>query len=414
MRFTDNFVKPNYTANLKKVGGNVTQLSSTPGTIASLELRGSYNNIAPLTISAKINPLLAKPYLDLQAEVKGVELTSLSTYAAKYAGYAIEKGKLSLTVNYKIENDELQAQNRVFIDQLTFGDTRSDSPDATSLPVKLAVSLLKNRKGEIDLDLPISGTLSDPEFSVGGLVVKVIVNLLTKAVTSPFALLGSLFDGGEEMSMVAFDPGRANISETMQKRLENLAKALADRPALKLEITAVVDPENDREGVKRASIERKVEALKQQDSEKDTEGETASVEVSAEEYPALLERVYRAEKFPKPRNMIGLTKSLPVAEMEKLMLAHTTVDDEDLQNLGKRRARRVRDWLIEHGVDAERIFLLPVKMEEGGRPETGAETKADEEKRQTDEADKGEEKAADEGKQKDKPAGNGRVEFSLK
>ena len=414
VRFTDNFVKPNYTANLKKVGGNVTQLSSTPGTIASLELRGSYNNIAPLTISAKINPLLAKPYLDLQAEVKGVELTSLSTYAAKYAGYAIEKGKLSLTVNYKIENDELQAQNRVFIDQLTFGDTRSDSPDATSLPVKLAVSLLKNRNGEIDLDLPISGTLSDPEFSVGGLVVKVIVNLLTKAVTSPFALLGSLFDGGEEMSMVAFDPGRANISETMQKRLENLAKALADRPALKLEITAVVDPENDREGVKRASIERKVEALKQQDSEKDTEGETASVEVSAEEYPALLERVYRAEKFPKPRNMIGLTKSLPVAEMEKLMLAHTTVDDEDLQNLGKRRARRVRDWLIEHGVDAERIFLLPVKMEEGGRPETGAETKADEEKRQTDEADKGEEKAADEGKQKDKPAGNGRVEFSLK
>ena len=118
VRFTDNFVKPNYTANLKKVGGNVTQLSSTPGTIASLELRGSYNNIAPLTISAKINPLLAKPYLDLQAEVKGVELTSLSTYAAKYAGYAIEKGKLSLTVNYKIENDQLQAQNRVFIDQL--------------------------------------------------------------------------------------------------------------------------------------------------------------------------------------------------------------------------------------------------------------------------------------------------------
>ena len=87
--------------------------------------------------------------------MKGVELTSLSTYAAKYAGYAIEKGKLSLTVNYKIEDDQLQAQNRVFIDQLTFGDKRSDSPNATSLPVKLAVSLLKNCNGEIDLDLPI-------------------------------------------------------------------------------------------------------------------------------------------------------------------------------------------------------------------------------------------------------------------
>ena len=214
--------------------------------------------------------------------------------------------------------------------------------------------------------------------------------------------------------MVAFDPGRANISEAMQKRLENLAKALADRPALKLEITAVVDPENDREGLKRAGIDRKVQALKRQDSEKDTEGETAPVEVSAEEYPALLERVYRAEKFPKPRNMIGLTKSLPVAEMEKLMLAHATVNDEDLQNLGERRARRVRDWLAEHGVASERIFLLPVKVEEGGRPATGAEAKTDEEKRQTDDADKGEAKPADEGQPQDKPAGNGRVEFSLK
>ena len=386
VRFTDNFVKPNYTANLRKIGGNVTNLSSAPGTVANLELRGSYDDIAPLTIGAKINPLSAKPYLDLQAEVKGVELTSLSTYAAKYAGYAIEKGKLSLTVNYKIEDDQLQAQNRVFIDQLTFGENRIDSPEATSLPVKLAVSLLKNRAGQIDLDLPISGTLSDPEFSIGGVIVKVIVNLLSKAVTAPFALLGSLFEGGEEMSTVEFAPGRARISDTAEKRLENLAKALIDRHGLKLEITAVVDPEADREGLKRAGIDRKVTALKREQMG-DEGASTERIEVSAEEYPGLLERVYRAEKFPKPRNMIGLTKSLPVGEMEKLMLANATVEEEDLHNLGDRRARRVRDWLIEHQVPAEQVFLLPTKMEEGsGRKDDD----------------------------KDQQAGKGRVDFSLK
>lgn len=408
IRFTDNFVTPNYTANLKKIGGNVTKLSSDPGTIANLELRGSYDNIAPLTVNAKINPLSAKPYLDLQAEVKGVELTSLSTYAAKYAGYAIEKGKLSLTVNYKIEDDQLQAQNRVFIDQLTFGDKHSNSPDATSLPVKLAVSLLKNRNGEIDLDLPISGTLSDPQFSVGGLVVKVIVNLLSKAVTAPFALLGSMFGGGEEMSVVAFDAGRSTIGENMEKRLENLAKALVDRPGLKLEITAIVDPESDREGLKRASIDRKVQALKQQVGDNDAEDEAESAEVSADEYPTLLERAYQAEKFPKPRNMIGLTKSLPVVEMEKLMLAHTTVSDEDLLVLGERRAKRVFDWLVEHQVDSGRIFLLPVKMADSGS--TSESDMASEDGAEKDHAEKGAGKAAD----GDKPAGKGRVEFSLK
>ena len=162
-------------------------------------MRGNYDNVAPLTIAAQINPLSGKPYLDLQADVKGIELTALSAYSGKYAGYAIDKGKLSLFVKYKIENDQLEAENRVFLDQLTFGDA-VDSPEATSLPVKLAVSLLKNRAGEIDINLPISGSLNDPEFSVGGLVIKVIVNLLGKALTSPFALIGSMFGGGEELS----------------------------------------------------------------------------------------------------------------------------------------------------------------------------------------------------------------------
>ena len=238
-----------------------------------------------------------------------------------------------------------------------------ESPDATKLPVKLAIALLKNGKGEIDINLPISGSLNDPQFSIGGLVVKMIVNLFVKAVTSPFALIGSMFGGGEELSNVEFAPGRATIDAEAQKRLENLSKALIDRPALKLEIEGRVDPENDPEGLKHARIERKVRAAKREDMTKEgVEVESlSSVQVSDEEYPALLERVYRAEKFPKPRNMVGLVKTLPVEEMEKLMLTNSTVDEEDLLDLGDRRAKAVRDWLIEHQVDGDRIFLRPTQ-----------------------------------------------------
>ena len=376
VRFSDNFVKPNYSANLRQIGGRITGLSSESGSVANLELRGSYDNVAPLNVTAKINPLSATPYLDLQAEIKGLELTSFSSYSGKYAGYAIDKGKLSLLVKYKIENDQLEAENRVFLDQLTFGDP-VDSPDATKLPVTLAVSLLKNRNGEIDLDLPISGSLSDPQFSVGGLVVKVIVNLLVKAVTSPFALLGSMFGSGEEMSNVEFDYGRATITPSTQQRLENLAKALADRPALKLEIEGRVDPERDREGLKSARIDRKVRAVKREDLAKQgaDSAATENIEVSEQEYPALLERVYKAEKFPKPRNMIGLVKSLPVDEMEKLLLANSSVDEDDLRALGERRAKAVRDWLVAHEVSADRVFLLPTKLAEAA-DKPGADAKA--------------------------------------
>ena len=363
IRFSDNFVKPNYSANLKKIGGTISGLSSAAESVATLDLRGSYDNLAPLSISGQVNPLSPRPYLDVQAEIKGVELTSLSPYSGKYAGYAIEKGKLSLFVKYKIENNQLSAENRVFLDQLTFGNA-VDSPDATKLPVMLAVALLKNRNGEIDINLPIAGSLDDPEFSVGGLVVKVIMNLLVKAVTSPFALLGSIFGGGEELSNLEFDPGQATITPQAQQRIENLAKALNDRPALKLDIEGRADSDGDTEGLKRARLDQKVRDLKREDLARKggRNGATDVVEVSSGEYPALLERVYRAEKFPKPRNLIGMVKGLPVDEMEKLILANSIVEEEDLRELADRRAKAVLDGLVARQVDGERLFLLPVKL----------------------------------------------------
>ncbi|PKO37679.1 MAG: hypothetical protein CVU33_11805 [Betaproteobacteria bacterium HGW-Betaproteobacteria-6] len=362
VNFSDFFVKPNYTVNLTKLGGRVTNLSSAADTVADLELRGRYANSAPVQILGKLNPLAANAYLDVKADIKGVDLVGFSPYSGKYAGYAIEKGKLSLNVAYKLENKELVADNRLFIDQFTFGE-KVDSPDATTLPVNLAISLLRNNRGEIDLNLPISGSLEDPEFSVGGLIVKVIVNLFVKAVTSPFALLGSMFGSGEELSNVAFPAGRATVDEAAGKKLDVLAKALKERDSLKLEITGRIHPELDREGFKRLGIERAMKAEKLKDLKSAGEGKSLDeIDIAPGEYKLYLTRAYRAAKFPKPRNMIGMLKDLPVEEMEKLMLANAPASDGDLAQLGKERAEAVSAWLVNQGgIAAERLFLVPPK-----------------------------------------------------
>ena len=241
-----------------------------------------------------VNPLKGDLFLDLKAEVKGMELAPLSAYSGKYAGYGIEKGQLSFDVTYKIEDRKLTADNRLVLDQLTFGE-KVESPQATKLPVLLAVSLLRDRNGVIDIKLPISGSLDDPKFSIGGIIVRVIVNLLAKAVTAPFALLGSMFGGGEELAWLEFDPGRSVIPAAGEAKLTTLAKALNDRPALKLEITGRTDPAVDKEGLARVSIDRKVRALKLKDLV--AKGQSVpqdKLEVTKEEYPALLKQIGRA------------------------------------------------------------------------------------------------------------------------
>lgn len=365
VNFSDNFIKPNYSANLEDLGGQVQGLSSDASSNADVDLHGQVNN-APLSIIGKINPLKGDLFLDLKASVKGMELAPLTPYSGKYVGYGIEKGKLSFDVAYKLENRQLTAQNRLVLDQLTFGG-KIESPTATKLPVLLAVSLLKDRHGVIDVNLPIGGSLDDPQFSVGGLIVRVIVNLLTKAITAPFALLGSMFGGGEELSYVEFDLGRATLPKDAEEKLEKLSKALSDRPALKLEITGHADPARDLDGLRRVSIERKVKALKLRDLvKKDESVDPASVTVAPEEYPALLKRVYSDEKFTKPRNAIGLQKDIPVEEMEALMIANAQVGQDDLAALANQRAQTVKDWLLKQGkVPDDRVFLLAAKIGEG-------------------------------------------------
>jgi len=369
VNYSDYFVKPNVSANLTNITGGVSEM--TADTVGDVTLSGEVNGTSPIDVNGRINPFAKDLFLNLNVNAQDIELSPMSPYTIKYASYGIEKGKLSLRLKYLVEHRKLTAENNIYLDQLTFGD-KVESPTAMKLPILLAVSLLKDRNGVIDVTLPVSGSLDDPKFSIGRVILQVLGNLIMKAVTSPFALLGAAFGGGEELAFVDFAPGRATLTPEAETKLKTLAKALSDRPALKMDIAGRIDPEPDREGLKHASVERKIKTqkLKATAGSGTPADSVDAVVIEPGEYEQYLTAAYKAEKFPKPRNFIGIAKSLPVPEMEQLMFTNAQATDEDLRLLANQRAQAVKDWLMQAGqVSAERLFLTA--------PRTGAENSKD-------------------------------------
>ena len=362
--FTDQSVQPAYTAEVTDLAARVSGLSSAGGSTADVDIRGAINRSGALAITGKINPLAKDISLDMQVSVKDVELTPASPYSGKFVGYAISKGKLDLALSYKIAGRKLDASNKLMLDQFTFGE-KVDSADAVKLPVRLAVSLLKDRHGVIDVDLPIAGSLDDPNFKIGRAILKVVGTLLVKAVTAPFSLLASAFGGGDELSRIDFPAGAATLDAGSQKRLATLGKVLRERPGISFEIEGGADPERDREGLRRFLYERKLKAKKL--AALVEAGNTApaldAIGIEAAERPSLIEAAYKAEKFPKPKNVLGFDKGLPPAEMEKLMLANTRVENDELRALALTRATIVQATLakaIPGG--ASRLYLVAPRL----------------------------------------------------
>ena len=379
INFSDRHIQPNYSANLLEIGGRISGLSSAENTAADVDLRGKLDNYAPLEITGKINPLRKDLYVDLRADFRDMDMSSLTPYSGRHIGYTIRKGKLFLSLEYLIVKKKLEAQNRIFLDQLTLGK-KVESPKATKLPVRLAIALLKDRNGEINLDVPVTGYINDPKFSLGRIILKILVNILVKAATSPFTLLSNLFGGGADLSHVEFGAGTAAISGDQAKKLDAVEKALYSRPSLKLEIEGYADPEKDREGLRQYIFDRKVEFQKWKDIAAKG-GQTipvGEVKVGKDEYPKYLKKAYKAEKFPKPRNIFGFAKSLPVPEMEKLMLTNIRVKDSDLRALASRRALAVKDYILKSGkVDPKRIFLVEAKSLSPGKKQKLSDSRVD-------------------------------------
>jgi hypothetical protein len=368
VNFSDFFVKPNYTANMTNLSGSVTEL--TPEKVGQVNLSGRVDGTGSLAIEGSINPLIRNLFIDIKADATDIDLPRLSPYSGKYIGYGIEKGKLSAKLAYKLENRKLQAENRVVLDQLTFGE-KVDSPTAMKLPILFAVALLKDRNGVIDINMPVGGSLDDPQFSISGLVFRMIGNLIVKVITSPFTLLASLGGGkDQELSKIDFAVGSATLTKASIEKAESIAKALSDRPALKLDLSGRANPQEDTDALKKVAFDRLLKAQKLRETLKGNVGADAidSVEILPAEYPKYLALAFKATQ----KGFTLFQRATPVPEMEKALNEQAKVSDADVLNLANRRAQAMKDWLAETGkIAPERLFITAPKLEGAARVELG-------------------------------------------
>ncbi|MGO4699894.1 DUF748 domain-containing protein [Dyella sp. 2RAB6] len=382
LNYTDNFIKPNYTANLTKVTGKIGAFGTAGGPPADVAVQAQLDDSSPVDISGSINPLAPVAFLDIQGKANEVELTRLSAYSSKYTGYPITAGKLSVDVKYNLDQRKLKADNHIYITQLTFGD-RIESPGISHLPVKLAVALLKDTQGNIDVNVPVSGSLDDPQFSMGGLIWRAIGNLIVKAVTSPFRLLGSAFGGGnhEDLGYVEFDPGSAVLNGAAQERLGKVVAMLNQKTSLTLDVVGRADPAQDQNGLRKVTVEdmiRKEKVLDDGGKNADTSpAALAAVAITPDQEERYLARAYKhAEDIDKPRNALGLKKSLEPDEMRALLETNVKTDDAAMRDLAGRRANAVRDWLKGKLPD-NRYGVKDPKLTPEGIDDKGKTTRVD-------------------------------------
>jgi len=363
--YADQWIQPHFAIGIQQLNGTIDGLSSEPASRAKIELKGSVDRYAPAHIWGETNLLSQAAYTDISMSFRGVELSGVTPYSGHFAGYKINKGKLTADLKYHIENRQLTASHHIVVDQLQLGD-KVESPDAVSLPLKLAVALLKDRNGVIDLDLPVTGTLDDPKFRIGPIIWKVFVNLLEKAVTAPFTLLGHLFGGGDQVNVVEFSPGSAALDATAQSRLESVAKALDARPGLELDVPNTYSTAIDAP----ALAQQQLQALLHKRSGTPVDSPLPTDPVALFKLQLAEYRDELGAKAPLPPATLAVTTAkkgkgetpdyAPAsAELTAALLQRIRIDDTQLQRLGTERAHAVQDALL-HGtnIDPTRIFLI--------------------------------------------------------
>ncbi|BCA79407.1 DUF748 domain-containing protein [Desulfuromonas sp. AOP6] len=364
-RVHDRSISPSYGLTIDQLQGEITGISSEPAALAQFRFDARIDQQAPLIVSGTMNPLAPLPQLDLAIDFKNFNLSPLSPYSGKYVGHKTEKGKLNLDLHYDIRGSQLESDNRVFLDQFTLGE-RVESPDATSLPVNLAIALLKNRQGEISLDIPVRGDLSDPEFSVGGVVLQVLVNLMTKAATSPFALLGSLIPEGEDLQYIPFEPGETSLGMAALDKLPLVANVLLERPGLKMDLAGQVDLVMDSRALAKKQLLKRIKLEKLKSTRVNTSKPDEDIPLSEEEYAFYLERIYRQalQSLPQDAQKVQTPSSLPepaetLEQRESFLLDTMKISDEDLRLLAIGRANSTLEHLTGVGqVDSERLFVI--------------------------------------------------------
>ena len=404
--FTDHSVEPNFSTAMLGLHGSVTGLSSDPASRAQVSLEGSVDRYAPVTIKGQLSPFSPATYTDISLDFKNIELTTFNPYSGKFAGYNIAQGKLSTELHYHVENRKLEASHHVVVDQLEFG-AATESKQAVPLPVKLAVALLKDRNGVITLDLPVSGSIDDPTFKIGPIIWKLVIGLITKIVTAPFALLGSLFGGGPQLAYIDFPAGSAVLSDNEAKKLPQLAKALVERPQVKLDIPLHTISGADDQALEKAALEQALAAAAAAEGGKHKAARASAAAGAASPRLAALTALYR-EKFqadpvypaeqggaagaggatptteaakpdgaPGGAAKPGADKSgaagqdldaARIAWLERELMRQYKPTRDERDGLGRARAEAAQAALLANQeLPAERVFLT--ERESGGGPE---------------------------------------------
>lgn len=350
--FADNSITPSFATGIVDLEGTITGLSSQPNSRAKVQLAGKVDRYAPVDISGEVNLLSAAVYSDVALNFRNMELTTFNPYSGKFAGYNISKGKLSTELRYKVQDRKLDAQHHIVVDNLEFGD-KTDSKDAAPIPIKLAVALLKDRQGVIDLQLPVSGSLDDPKFRLGPIIWKALLGLLTKIATAPFALIGSLFGGGDELAYVDFQAGSAELAAAQIEQLNKLAHALTERPQLRLDVPVTLLAEPDSKAIATASLYARVPPL-----------DELSDEAALRKRLTQLEALYKtstkiAPEYPaETQTEKTIDWNARTAWIEARLLEGLQPDQPALDALARQRAQAVQSVVLANtAVAPERLFI---------------------------------------------------------
>ncbi len=357
MLFADLTLKPQFATGIQNLNGDIRGISTAKNAHAKLELKGTVDQYGKALITGEVNPQAGDRYTDLKVKFDNLELTTLTPYSAKFAGYRIDKGKLSMDLNYQIRDRKLDAKNKVVFNQLALGE-KVDSPDAVSLPLRLAVALLKDSNGVIDIDLPVSGSLDDPQFRVAPLVWKALLNVLTKVATAPFKFIAGLVGGGEDMDSIAFAAGSSELAPAEAEKLGKLVGALQKREQLRLELRGSYDSKVDEYGLKA----RKFDAAYQKQSGGRTDKQRRVLEAMFREKAgreALAQLRAMNLKPEESKEALALAEENYLKALREELIAREVVTDGELRQLALERAKNMRAELVEKGgLNDGRLFVL--------------------------------------------------------
>ncbi|WP_205886672.1 DUF748 domain-containing protein [Pseudomonas frederiksbergensis] len=368
--FADFSLTPNFATAIQQLNGKIGAIDSRQAKPASVDVKGKVDRYAPVTIKGSVNPFDPMASLDIATSFKRVELTTLTPYSGKFAGYRIRKGRLNLDLHYRITNGQLQAENKVVVEQLQLGE-KVDSPDAVSLPLKLAIALLKDVDGKISIELPVSGDLNNPQFSVMPIIWQTLRNLIVKAAAAPFKMIGGLVSGAgsEDLGTVAFAPGSSDLSKEAEATLIKLSQALKERPALRLEIEGTAAKSSDGPLLAEQRLEREYQynyyKMLQRRGDK-VPAQASLLQVPDNEKGPLLEGIYRTRlKIQPPAEWKDLGKEERSKKMRESVIDFWSSSEVLLRQLGQERASSIKDYLVDKGQLADdRVYFIDASLGE--------------------------------------------------